>query len=59
MSNEGSKINFEKRPIPSGPGAQQITVMDQVKSMKGGAPFVSKLPEKGLVKGPSSSKPGA
>lgn len=56
---EGSKVNFEKRPIPSGPGAQQIVVEDQVMSKKGGAPFVSELPKKGLVPGPSKVKPGA
>jgi len=48
---ESSKINYEKRPLPSSPGAAQITVEGQ-EAKKGGAPLVSKLPEKNLVKGP-------
>lgn len=58
--NKQSKINFETRPIPSGPGAQQITVVGQ-ECMKGGSEMVSKMPEKYMIKdgasGKKSSKP--
>lgn len=39
-----SQINFQTRPIPSGPGAQQITTIGN-DSMKGGSAFVSKMPK--------------
>lgn len=38
------EISYRKMPVPSGPGAAQITVVGQ-DSMKGGAPFTSKLPK--------------
>lgn len=45
-----SKINYEKRPLPSTPGSQQITVEgDQCK--KGGSPMVSEMPKKHVVPG--------
>lgn len=56
---EKKQINYEKRPIPSSPGAQQITI-DGCDSKKGGSPFVSKLPKDYVVPSPSSkssSKP--
>lgn len=37
------KINYTTSPIPSGPGAQQITVEGQ-KSLKGGSSFTSSMP---------------
>ena len=54
MQKEGSKINFEKRPMPSTPGAQQITNEDLM-SKKGGSEFVSTMPKKNVVPGPSKS----
>ena len=57
------EICWEKRPMPSGPGAEQITV-EGCDSMKGGAPFVSEMPKKFVIpdgakneKGFSSRKP--
>ena len=44
------KINYTTRPIPSSPGAQQITNQDLM-SKKGSAPFVSEMPKKHLVPG--------
>lgn len=55
MEKKESKINYEKRSIPSGPGAQQITVEGQ-KSMKGGSDFYSEMPKTGLVKDGSKKK---
>lgn len=49
-----SKINYATRPMPSGPGAKQITVEGQM-SRKGGAPFVSKMPTKHVIPGDMSS----
>lgn len=49
-----SKINYSKRPVPSSPSPQQITVVGQ-ESMKGTAPFVSKLPKDYVVPGPKES----
>lgn len=49
-----SKINYDKKPVPSSPGPQQITVNGQ-DSMKGGQPFVSELPKKHVI--PGESKP--
>lgn len=49
------QINYEKRPVPSGPGAQQITVVGQ-ESMKGGSPMVSTMPKEYVVPGDSSVK---
>lgn len=44
------KINYTTRPIPSGPGAQQITVEGHA-SKKGGSAFVSQMPKKHVVPG--------
>ena len=52
---KSSKCNYTTRPIPSGPGALQITNED-LKSKKGGSEFESKLPEKNVVKDGSKSK---
>lgn len=49
---ESSKINYEKRPVPSSPGAQQITIEGQA-SKKGGSPLVSEMPKKFVIPGPS------
>lgn len=49
---EGSKINYEKRPLPSTPGAQQITVEGQ-SSKKGSADFYSEMPKKNVIPGGS------
>lgn len=48
------KINYTSRPIPSGPGSQQITV-DGLESKKGGSAFVSKMPTKHVVPGDMKS----
>lgn len=45
-----SSVNFEKRPIPSGPAAKLITVKGQ-KCMKGSSPMTSKVPTENLVPG--------
>jgi hypothetical protein len=49
-----SKVNYTSRPIPSSPGAQQIT-SDALKSKKGSAPMNSTLPKDYVIPGPSSS----
>lgn len=43
------KINYEKRPMPSGPGAGQITVQGN-KCMQGGKEMVSPLPKENMIK---------
>lgn len=48
MQNQDEKINYDKRPVPSSPGAQQITTVGQ-DSMKGGSEFVSKLPTEYVI----------
>lgn len=48
-------INYNKMPIPSGPGAQQITV-DGLESKKGGSEFVSEMPKKHVIPDGASSK---
>jgi hypothetical protein len=48
-----SKVNYTTRPIPSTPGAQQIT-NDGLMSKKGSAPFVSDMPKQHVV--PASKK---
>lgn len=56
---KSKEINYRKMPVPSSPGAQQITVVGQ-ESMKGGAPFVSEMPKKYVVPdgaGKGSSSP--
>ena len=55
MSKKESKINYEKRPVPSGPGPQQITVVG-TESKKGSSAFVSSLPKDYVVPGPSGKK---
>ena len=55
MSSKESKINYEKRPLPTGPGPQQITVVGQ-ESKKGSGQFVSTLPKDYVVPGPSGKK---
>lgn len=50
-----SKVNYVKRPLPSGPGPQQITVADG-QCKKGGSPMNSELPKKNIVKGPGDKK---
>lgn len=50
---KSSKINYQTRPVPSSPGAQQITV-DGLASKKGSGDFVSKMPTKNVVPGDSS-----
>ena len=52
---ESKKINYEKMPIPSGPGAQQITVVGQ-EIKKGSADMNSKMPEKYVIPAGSSKK---
>lgn len=46
-------INTDTRPVPPGPGAQQITVVGN-KSMKGGSEFVTPMPKEYVVPMPSS-----
>lgn len=48
------KINYTTRPIPSTPGAQQIT-NDALKSKKGSAPFTSTMPTEHVVPSPGKS----
>lgn len=48
MDNKDTRINYEKRPMPNGPGAQQITTEGQ-DSKKGGSEFVSELPKKFVI----------
>lgn len=55
-NNKDSQINYEKRPMPSSPGPQQITVNGQ-ESKKGGSDFVSKMPKENLIPGDKSAKP--
>ena len=50
---KSKEINYEKRPLPSSPGAQQITTEGQ-KAMKGGSEFKSEMPKKNVI--PGSSK---
>lgn len=57
MKNSESKINYETKPIPTSPGAQQITV-EGTDSKKGGSSFVSELPKKFVIPGDTSSKKG-
>lgn len=57
-----TEINFRSSPVPTGPGAQQITNMD-LQYQKGGAAFVGTMPEKKVPDGASgesfaSSSPG-
>jgi len=53
MDNKSSKINYEKRPVPSAPGPQQITTEGQ-STMKGSSEITHPLPKKNLIPGPSS-----
>lgn len=46
---EKTKINYEKRPVPTKPGAKQITIEGD-KAMKGGADLKHPLPMKNMVK---------
>ena len=48
MEKKETKINYESREVPSGPGAQQITNMG-LKSQKGGSEMVSKMPTENVV----------
>jgi hypothetical protein len=52
---EKKQINYEKRPIPSGPGSQQITVEGQ-ESKKGGSAMTSTMPKKHVIPGDSKKK---
>lgn len=45
---KSKEINYRKMPVPSSPGAEQITVEGQ-ESKKGNAPFVSDMPKKFVV----------
>ena len=47
------EINYKTMPVPSGPGAQQITV-DGLCSEKGGQKFVSAMPKNHVI--PDGSK---
>lgn len=53
MADKKSMINYEKRPIPSGPGSKQITINGQ-EMMKGGSDMTQPLPKDNLI--PDSSK---
>lgn len=55
MAEKSSEINFERKPLPSGPGAQQITV-EGCESKKGGQEFVSDMPKKFVVPGGDKKK---
>lgn len=55
MSEKSSKCNYTTKPIPSAPGAQQITA-DALKSKKGSSDFNSKLPTQNLIPGDKKSK---
>lgn len=45
---KAKEINYKKMPVPSGPGAQQITV-EGLASKKGGSDFVSEMPKKHVI----------
>jgi hypothetical protein len=49
--SKDSKINYEKRPVPTSPGAMQIT-NEGLMNRKGSAPMVSEMPKKNVVPGP-------
>lgn len=55
MSEKSSKVNYTTKPIPSAPGAQQIT-SDALKSKKGSSDFNSKMPSECLIPGSKKSK---
>lgn len=50
MAQQGQdhSVNYEKKPIPSGPGAQQITTIGQ-ETMKGGSAMNSKMPTEYVI----------
>lgn len=52
---KSKKVNVVTRPVPSGPGAEQITYQGQ-QAMKGGSEMNSKLPEKYMIPGDSKAK---